>query len=129
MEKEVFIGVDVSKDRLEVGDLSSGEVFGCGNSSLGIEGLIQPLVGLNPTLLVCEATGGYELDLVIAAELAGLPMVVTKLPPIFWVISRAKINRELPPACGYCSYVEEPFVHLIWAQLRSIEPALQICGF
>ena len=36
------------------------------------------------------------------------------LPPIFGV-SRGKITGELRPACGYCSYVEVPFV-LIWAQ-------------
>lgn len=76
MEKELFIGIDVSKDRLDVADLSSGEVFGCDNSSLGVEGLVERLIGLKPKLVVCEATGGYELDLVVAAELAGLPIVI-----------------------------------------------------
>ena len=44
--------------------------------------------------------------------------LVKYLPPIFGV-SRAKIAGELRPACGYYSYAEEPFVHLIWAQLSS----------
>lgn len=76
VEAEVFIGIDVSKGSLDVADASTGEVFSYPNTTTGVGELVQRLVGLKPALVVCEATGGYELDLVIAAESAGLPMVI-----------------------------------------------------
>lgn len=76
MGNEVFIGIDVSKGSLDVADASTGEVFSCVNNAIGVGELVQRLLGLKAKLVVCEATGGYELDLVIAGQIAGLPMVV-----------------------------------------------------
>jgi transposase len=73
---EVFIGIDVGKSSLDVADLSTGEVFSYDNQPSGIQALIKPLAELKPVLVVCEASGGYELDLVIAAQEEGLPIVV-----------------------------------------------------
>jgi transposase len=76
VEVEVFIGIDVSKERLDIADLSSGEVFSYDNNAVGIADLIKRLLGLKPSLVVCEASGGYEVDMVIAAHEGGLPIVI-----------------------------------------------------
>lgn len=67
------IGIDVSKDRLDIAVHESGESFACTNDSAGFPGLIERLRGLNPTLIVLEASGGYEQDALFALLAAGLP--------------------------------------------------------
>lgn len=73
---EVFIGVDVSKARLDVGVVPSGEVFSVANDPAGIDELIQRAKAFSPTLVVLEATGGLQGAVVAALGVAGLPTVV-----------------------------------------------------
>ena len=72
----VFVGIDVSKDRLDVHVLSSGEAFAVARDGEGLAALNQRLAGLAATAIAVEATGGFES--VVAASLAGagLPVVV-----------------------------------------------------
>ena len=72
----VFVGIDVSKDRLDVHVLSSGEAFAVARNGEGLAALNQRLAGLAPAAIAVEATGGFES--VVAASLAGagLPVVV-----------------------------------------------------
>jgi transposase len=74
--EQVYIGIDVSKDRLDVHVHPSGEAFAVGRSGEGLEELIAKLRPLAPALVALEATGGFEA--VAAAALAGadLPLVV-----------------------------------------------------
>lgn len=71
-----FVGIDVSKDRLDVHVHPSGEAFACARDGDGIERISARLLGLAPTLVAIEATGGFET--VAAAQLAaaGLPVAV-----------------------------------------------------
>jgi transposase len=71
-----FIGIDVSKDRLDVHVLPQGEAFAVPRSGAGVEALCRRLGGLSPSHVAVEATGGFET--VVAAGLAGagLPVVV-----------------------------------------------------
>jgi transposase len=55
----VYVGVDVSKDRLDVA-LSNGENFSFDNSSGGFKLLGKKLRAKKPLCIVLEATGGYE---------------------------------------------------------------------
>lgn len=73
---EVFVGVDVSKDRLDVHVLPSGEAFAVPRDSEGIEALAERLKGLGSTLVAMEATGGFETILAAGLASAGLPLVV-----------------------------------------------------
>lgn len=59
MEKrtEVFVGIDVSKEWL---DVNSGEVWRVPNTVSGTRKLVGKLSKLQPTLVVMESTGGYE---------------------------------------------------------------------
>jgi transposase len=70
------VGIDVSKDRLDVHVLPSGEAFAVSRDAAGLEALIGRLLPLAPRTVAVEATGGFET--VVAASLAAacLPVVV-----------------------------------------------------
>jgi transposase len=72
----IFVGIDVSKDRLDVHALPSGEAFGVARNGQGLEELVERLRALSPTLVAVEATGGFET--IVAAAIAGakLPLAV-----------------------------------------------------
>ncbi|OFZ96672.1 MAG: IS110 family transposase [Betaproteobacteria bacterium RBG_19FT_COMBO_58_11] len=76
MKLEEFIGIDVSKARLDVCVHSSGELSSARNDANGIEELVRILTSIAPSLVVLEATGGYETAFATAAYAAGLPVVV-----------------------------------------------------
>ena len=72
----VFVGIDVSKARLDVALLPTGDGWAVANDERGIAVLVDRLLGLSPTLIVLEATGGLELPLTGALAATGLPVVV-----------------------------------------------------
>ena len=72
---EVFIGLDVSKDRLD-GATRAGVSFTAANDSAGQAELLQRLRPLGVTLLVLEATGGLELPVAAFLAAAGIPVAV-----------------------------------------------------
>jgi len=72
----LFIGIDVAKAQLEFACRPSGETGTVPNVDEGIRELVTRCQALTPTLMVLEATGGYEAALVAALATAGLPVVV-----------------------------------------------------
>jgi transposase len=74
--EQMFVGIDVAKDRLDVHLRPSGEAFAVARDGEGVAGLAERLRAAGPQLIVLEATGGFEQ--VVAAQLAGanLPLVV-----------------------------------------------------
>ena len=72
----VVVGVDVAKDRLDVAVRPSGETWSAVNDEGGVIALVARLRPLGPTLIVCEATGGFERAAIAALAAAGLPVVV-----------------------------------------------------
>lgn len=72
----MFVGVDVAKAELVVSVLPSGERFTVTNDDRGVRTLLERLRVEVPTLIVLEATGGYELMAVAALAGAPLPVVV-----------------------------------------------------
>lgn len=72
----ITVGIDVSKDRLDVAVRPRGEVFAVERNAVGLEQLTHRLGELSPDLVALEATGGFEI--IVAAALAGarLPVVV-----------------------------------------------------
>jgi hypothetical protein len=55
-----FIGIDVSKDRLDIAIRPTNESMSCTNDDEGIDLLIKRLQPLQPDLIVMEATGSYH---------------------------------------------------------------------
>ncbi|MEL7592124.1 MAG: IS110 family transposase [Anaerolineaceae bacterium] len=74
-----FVGVDVSKDNLDVASWTSNEYKRFQNDPIGIQELIEWLKPLQVELIVLEATGGLELPFV--AELAFEKMPVAVVNP------------------------------------------------
>lgn len=68
------VGIDVSKDWLDIIVLPSGETWRTENQEETIRELIQKLEQLKPERIVVEATGGYEQMLAVQLYLAGLPL-------------------------------------------------------
>lgn len=62
--KGCFVGIDVSKDKLDIYVRPSGRSWT--QPSRDVEGLCERLKPLNPTLIVLEPTGGYEVDVLNA---------------------------------------------------------------
>jgi transposase len=73
---EVCIGIDVSKDRLDVVVWGEAKCLAVGNNKRGITKLVKEMLVLSPELLVVEATGGYEEAVVLALFEAGLPVAL-----------------------------------------------------
>ena len=72
----MFIGIDVAKAELVVSVQPTLDRFRVENTAEGIDLLVSKLRALTPTLIVLEATGGYQLRSVAALVAASLPVVV-----------------------------------------------------
>jgi len=75
----VFVGIDVSKPRLDVHVRPSGESWSVTNDAVGHSELVRKLGGMSPTLVVLEATGGYQASVV--AELGANAIAVAVVNP------------------------------------------------
>ena len=73
---ERFIGIDVAKATLDIATLPEGETWTVTNDDPGIQTLAPQLVVLTPTLIVLEATGGFEATVAAALAHLGLPVVI-----------------------------------------------------
>jgi transposase len=73
---QTFIGIDVSKDRLDVALRPGGDAWTVANEAEGLQELCRRLTELKPTLVLLEASGGLETPLVAVLLHAGLPAVV-----------------------------------------------------
>ncbi len=72
----ITVGIDVSKDRLDVAVRPSGEAFGVERNAAGLDRLIARLQELSPQIVALEATAGFETVAAAALASAGLPVVV-----------------------------------------------------
>lgn len=73
---EVWIGIDVSKEGLDVAVRPGGEAWSVKNDHAGIKALTLKIKKLSPQRIVLEATGGYEYELALRLGKAGLPVAV-----------------------------------------------------
>ena len=74
--ESIIIGIDVSKERLDVAVRPSGEAFMVERNARGLEGLVARLGALSPHVVALEATGGFETVVAAALAGAGLPVVI-----------------------------------------------------
>src|SRR5262249_38602241 len=72
----IIVGIDVSKLRLDIVVLPSGEAFSVERNAKGLELLCARFKELNPELIVLEATGGFETIVTATLASANLPTVV-----------------------------------------------------
>lgn len=74
--EQIFVGIDVAKERLDVHVRPAGESFAVARDSAGVAALVGRLEALAPSLVVMEATGGFEVTVAAALAAAGLPLAV-----------------------------------------------------
>jgi transposase len=72
----MFVGIDVAKAELVVAARPGGATWTRPNDEAGLRALVTEVQALAPTLIVLEATGGYEILAVSALATAGLPVIV-----------------------------------------------------
>jgi transposase len=74
---EVIVGIDVSKDRLDVHVLADDvQPFAVARNGEGLDELNRRLAPLRPKIVALEATGGFEQVVAASLAAAGLPLVV-----------------------------------------------------
>ena len=71
----VYVGIDVSLDKLDVHMLPSGEHLQVRNDEQGHARLRERFLALTPELIILEATGGYERDVLRSLATAQLRVV------------------------------------------------------
>jgi len=79
MNSQVFVGLDVSKQHLDVAVRPHNRHFVTPNNDLGIKQLVKRLAALKPQLIVLEASGGYEF--LVTAALAEVQLPVALVNP------------------------------------------------
>lgn len=72
----MFIGIDVAKDRLDVHVRPGGDAFHVPRDDEGVACLAKRWAKDRPTLIVLEATGGFETIVAAGLAAAGLPVAV-----------------------------------------------------
>jgi transposase len=72
----IIVGIDVSKDRLDIVVRPSGETFAVDRNVAGVEKLAARLRELSPHIVALEATGGFETVVAAGLGAAGLPVAV-----------------------------------------------------
>ena len=77
-----YIGIDVSKDRLDVHAHPSGETFAVARNGEGLAQLVVRLQAIAPALIAVEATGGFETVVAASLASAALPVVVVNPAPV-----------------------------------------------
>lgn len=72
----IAVGIDVSKDRLDIAVRPSGEAFVVERNAAGLDRLVVRLKELSPHFVALEATGGFETVAAAALAAADLPLIV-----------------------------------------------------
>ena len=71
---EVYVGIDVSKEHLEVAIWQQAGSHSYANTNEGMPEMVAALKAAGPRHIVVEATGGYERLVVCTLQAAGLPV-------------------------------------------------------
>jgi len=75
-KRKSYIGIDVSKQLLEVAVHESDFHYRCPNQASAFDALLAELIALRPARIVLEASGGLEKPLLTFLQAVGLPVVV-----------------------------------------------------
>jgi transposase len=108
MATSIYVGIDVSKDRLDVAMLGEEQVWQVDNTHEGISSLVEQMQKLHPELIVVEATGGYQRSVVEGLFYAGLRVAV---------VNPARV-RQFARACGLLAKTDklDAFVLAVFGQ-------------
>ncbi len=118
--KPSWVGIDVSKAKLDVAVQPSGSTWQVGNDPGGISALTEQLGALSPERIVLEATGGFEV--VVAAALASVALPVVVVNPR-QVRDFARATGQLAKTDRLDAQVLAKFAQAIQPELRPLADA------
>jgi transposase len=120
MQNQVFVGMDVSKAKLDVALRPCDESFSVTNNQRGLATLVKRLQKLSVSRIVLEASGGYEIAAASELAAAGLPVAVVN-PRQVRDFARATGRLAKTDAIG--ARVLAHFAELIQPQARPLPDA------
>jgi transposase len=109
---EMYVGIDVSKDRLDIAVLGEERVWQVDNTQEGINELVKWMVELQPELIVVEATGGYQRAVVDVLFWAGLAVAV---------VNPARV-RQFARACGLLAKTDKLDAQVLAVFGQKVQP-------
>ncbi len=107
-----FVGIDVSKDQLDIACRPEDRRWHVANDSAGIADCLLQLRQLKPMLTVLEATGGWQGSLVAALAVAKLP---------FAVVNPRQV-RDFAKATGQLAKTDAPDAGIIARFAEAVRP-------
>ncbi|MBF0509109.1 MAG: transposase, partial [Deltaproteobacteria bacterium] len=113
MEK-MFVGIDISKSKLDVFIRPTGETLLVKNDQSEVDQLAEKLIALHPEKIVLEATGGYESLVFAALAAAKLPVVRVN----------AKFARDFAKAIGQLAKTDKVDAKILAHYAEVINPEL-----
>ena len=114
-EVESFVGIDVSKNTLDLRLEPIGQSLHVSNDEVGISQVRKRLQDMSPTLIVMEATGGLETRL--ASELAACALPVVVINP--------RQARDFAKACGQLAKTDRVDAAMLCAFAKAIRPSVR----
>jgi transposase len=111
---EVYVGIDVSKDRLDVAVLGEERGWQVDNTQAGIAKLVQQMQEVCLELIVVEATGGYQRAVVDALFHAGLSVAV---------VNPARV-RQFARACGLLAKTDKLDAQVLAVFGQRVQPKM-----
>jgi transposase len=112
-QEESFVGIDVSKNTLDLRLEPSGESLHITYDDTGVADICRRLKHVSPTLIVMEATGGLETGLATELVAAGLPVAVIN----------PRQARDYAKATGQLAKTDQVDAAILCAFARAIRPA------
>jgi len=118
-KSNVFVGVDVSKERLDVAVRPSGEHKSFTHDEAGIAQMTDCLGRLSPEMILFEATGGWQMNAVNALAARRLPVVVINPRQ---VRDFAKATGQLAKTDAIDAGILAHFAEAVRPEIRELKP-------
>jgi len=118
-KSNVFVGVDVSKEHLDVAVRPSGEHKSFTNDEAGIAQMTDCLGRLSPEMILFEATGGWQMNAVNALAARRLPVVVINPRQ---VRDFAKATGQLAKTDAIDAGILAHFAEAVRPEIRELKP-------
>lgn len=114
-KSKVFVGIDVSKARLDVGFSPSSKKLSFANSDRGAANLASHLRKTKPELVVVEATGGLEMKVAASLAASNLPVAVVNPRQV----------RDFAKACGKLAKTDAIDAEVLAEFAKAIKPKVR----
>jgi transposase len=112
---ECFVGIDVSKETLDVAIRPTGEGRGFAHNEEGLSQMAEWIQSLSPQLIVLEATGGFEVEPIRALISRGL------LP----VLMNPRQIRDFAKATGTLAKTDKIDAQIIARFAEAVRPEVR----